>query len=525
MSELPEPSSPPGRGLRAPARWALAAVLALGAGCTTTPLERALDHDLERLPSTALPPDPSTDLAALLGLPAPDGGSSFAVLDGAHEGLDARLALVEAARHSLDVQTYLWHEDASGSLLLERLLAAADRGVRVRLVIDGFRVEDLDLDRALAAHPRLEVRAFNPAHHRAGLWRLVELAEHLGQYDHRMHDKLLVADGVAAVFGGRNVGDEYFGLGEGFDFRDFDLFGSGAVVPELAAVFDEFWNGPAAIPLRAPDEAARPGELEEARAALRALHAEDPRLHGRRALGREQWLAALARLRSGLVAGRATVLHDEADLRERGATGLMARAFERVLEREDGDLLIVTAYLVPDAELIELLARHVRSGHRVRILTNSMLTTNQPLAHAFYQERRRALLEAGVELYELRPDAFGHVRHRSPGSRGRFLGLHAKSAVLGRDLVLVGSMNLDPRSMVLNTELGVLVESEALAAEVHRRLERELAPRNAWRVALDGRGRLTWTSSEGTVRSEPAPGTWSRVRSWLLGWLPVGGEV
>jgi putative cardiolipin synthase len=203
----------------------------------------------------------------------------------------------------------------------------------------------------------------------------------------------------------------------------------------------------------------------------------------------------------------------------------MAHAFEQALRADHGDVLIVTAYLVPDQAFLESVRGHTAEGHRVQILTNSMLTTNQPLAHAFYQEARLDLLAAGAELYELRPNAFSHARHRSPGSRGRFLGLHAKSAVIGADHVLVGSMNVDPRSMVLNTEMGLLVESRELAQDVQRRLARDLFPRNAWCVRLGADGRLEWVADDEVRRKEPAPGFGSRIKSWFLGWLPVRGEV
>jgi len=504
-------------------------LLPLAVGCAAAPdLE-----GYERIPSEALPRATDSVLgrtfrAGEAGPYAqPDAASLFAPVDGGDEAFDARLALIAAAESSIDAQSYLWHEDASGALLLERLLDAADRGVRVRLLIDGFKVEDEALDRGLDAHPNLELRVFNPTLHRAGLWRVLEIAEHLDRFDHRMHNKVLIADGAVALTGGRNVGDEYLGLGSAFDFRDFELLAAGPVVDELEATFDAFWNAELSLPVRPPGDgeggAAR--ELAEARATLSALHGGDRRLERRRALSRETWIAALERARGAMVRGRARVLHDSADVLDDGATGLMAEAFEAALRADHGDVLIVTAYLVPDADFIESIRQHVAEGHRVRILTNSMLTTNQPLAHAYYQESRRVLLEAGAELFELRPDAFAHARNRSPGSRGRFLGLHAKSAVIGADHVLVGSMNVDPRSMVLNTEMGVLVESRELADMIERRLRTDIAAWNAWEVQLGPEGRLSWVAGDEVLTTEPSPGAWSRFKSWMIGVLPLRGEV
>lgn len=501
----------------------------LVAGCVSAP--DLAEH--ERVPSRALPRAVDSALGRTFQvrgpgpLAQPEDTSLFAPVDSGDEAFDARLALIAAAESSIDAQSYIWHEDASGALLLERLLGAADRGVRVRLMIDGFRYEDIALDRGLDAHPNLELRVFNPTLHEAGLWQLVEMAEHLDRFDHRMHNKVLIADGAVALTGGRNVGDEYLGLGASFDFRDFELLAAGPVVGELESTFDEFWNSELALPVRdqaePPAEAAE--ELEVARATLASLHGGDGRLARRRALTRETWLAALEHARAAMIAGRARVLHDSADVLEAGATGLMAEAFEAALRADHGDVLIVTAYLVPDGAFLENIRAHVAEGHRVRILTNSMLTTNQLLAHAFYQDSRRALLDAGAELYELRPDAFAHARHRSPGSRGRYLGLHAKSAVIGADHVLIGSMNLDPRSMVLNTEMGVLVESRELADRVRDRLASDLAPRNAWRVRRGEGGGLEWVAGDVVLTEEPSPGRWVRFKSWFIGILPLRGEV
>lgn len=498
--------------------------LLLLSSCAGTP-------DLEayaRVPSACLAPAGDSALGRIFGPPAaPRADSLFAPVDGGDEAFDARLALISAAQSSLDVQSYLWHEDASGALLLERVLDAADRGVRVRLLIDGFKVEDEGLDRGLDAHPNLEMRVFNPTLHRAGLWRLMEIAEHLGRYDHRMHNKLLVADGVVALTGGRNVGDEYLGLGSTFDFRDFELLAAGEVVQQLGGAFDEFWNSELALPVRDPAEPqeAASAELLAARRMLAELHAGDGRLARRRALRQDAWVAALARARGAMVPGRAQVLHDGAAVLEEGATGLMARGFEAALTSDHGDVVIVTAYLVPDHAFLENVRAHTAQGHRVRILTNSMLTNNQPLAHAYYQDSRRALLDAGAELFELKPDAFAHAHRASPGTRGEFLGLHAKSAVIGADHVLVGSMNLDPRSMVLNTEMGVLVESRELAERVEGLLAPDLAPRNAWQVLVGADGALEWHAGDVVLREEPSPGRWSRFKSWLVGLLPLRGEV
>jgi len=504
----------------------LLAVITTLSSCVTT-LD---DVEIQRVPSQALRAATESTLGRLFWPPGEDSQSLFATVDRGGEAFDLRLALATAAESSIDAQSYLWHEDSCGSLLLDRLLQAADRGVRVRLLIDGFKLEGHEeLDEALDLHPNLEIRIFNPTVHRAGLWRQVELIENIGRLDHRMHNKLFLVDGVAGVFGGRNIGDEYFGLGEEADLRDFDLLASGPVVQDLATAFDEFWNGEWTVPLNdlvtlSADESD--GETHAAaRAVLRNIHSGDPRLEARSAHRAEDWLVALGHARTRMVSGQAEVMHDSEHVQQVGATGILARAFEAALSDSPGDALIVTAYLVPDQAFLENVRQHVAAGGRVRILTNSHVTTNQPLVHKYYAKSRRALLETGAELFELRGDAFSHVHHRSAGSVAPKLGLHAKSAVFGEEHVLVGSMNIDPRSMVLNTELGVLVASRELADEVRACLAREFAPRNAWHVTIAPDGGLQWASQGVVLREEPAPSDGEGLRAWFLSLLPLRGEV
>lgn len=515
---------------RRPSAHAPIAALVLLLAAASACLASTASVDLPRVPSRCLPPAADGTLGRIFGAPRAGEPSGFVPLDRGDEAFDARLALARAAGSSIDAQSYLWHEDPCGSLLLDRLLEAADRGVRVRLLIDDFRLEGNDeLDRELALHPGFELRVFNPLLHRSGLWKEVELLENLGRLDHRMHDKLFLVDGVAGVFGGRNVGDEYFGLGDEADFRDFDLLARGPVVEDLGRAFDEFWNGPWTVPLEdlvdldaGPDDAERHAR---ARRSLQALHAGDARLERRRSLSTDDWLVALRRARERMVEGEALVLHDAAQIEDAGATGILGEAFEAALGSFDGDVLIVTAYLVPDEALLRHVREHVDAGWRVRILTNSYASTNQPLAHAYYASSRLDLLAAGAELFEMRPDAWSHVHHRSPGSSARKLGLHAKSAVFGDEHVLVGSLNLDPRSMQLNTELGVLVRGRALAAWVRACLERELAARNAWRVERAPDGGLRWTTLGLELRDEPWMSPVEHAREWFLRLLPLRGEV
>jgi putative cardiolipin synthase len=503
----------------------LVAALPLAAlgGCSSV---RTL-RELPRTESHALPADDSTALAGLLREVAPPEGSSFLVLDRGDDAFDVRLALATAADRSIDVQYYLWHEDVTGSLLLERLLEAADRGVRVRFLIDDLQLEGGDVGAlALDRHPDFELRVFNPILDRSALGVWWDLATDLSRLDHRMHNKQFVVDGQVAVTGGRNVGDEYFGLGEEFDFRDLELLAVGPIVDELESSFDAFWNSPFSVPIEAlvhPDEDVH--AHEHRRELLRSRHAGDPRIVRRHALERADWLDVLRPVLERLVPGEARVVRDEIHVADGQAPTQMAEAIAELELDPEREMLLVTAYLVPDEGMLERIRAHTEQGVRVRILTNSLETTNQPMVHAAYQEWRPRLIRAGVELHELRGDAWHRTHYQSPGSAAERLGLHAKSSVFGESTVVIGTMNLDPRSEVLNTEMGLVVESPQLAEQVRRALLRDFDSRNSWRVTLDEQGALRWSCCHTETATQPSGGLGRRLKVFFLSLLPLEGEV
>ncbi|MFT5292552.1 MAG: putative cardiolipin synthase [Planctomycetota bacterium] len=509
--------------------WVMrSALLVLSLGCAAT----AKIGDFPRDASFALERGDGT----LLGEAARSGGwvqaSGFALLDRGSDALDVRLAMIDTAEESIDVQTYLWHGDRTGHLLLEKALRAADRGVRVRILIDGFEVEGgFEAAAALAWHPNVSMRAFNPYLEEGAAAHVLELLEDFGRLDHRMHDKLIVADGVLAVAGGRNLGDEYLGLGEVFDFRDFDLAVAGPVVDELERDFDEFWNSDYSVPVGdlASGNAASEVRHHARRSRLVADMDEHPVLLRRRATEGEHWRPALGRLFGHMHPGKGRVVRDvlyssKGGL-EGGGTRLMAQEFEALQVDAGEEMWFVTAYLVPDQAFVDHLRREVERGVRVRILTNSLASTNVPMVHAVYSNWRRPLIEAGVELHELRIDSAARSVYQSPGSRATRLGLHAKASLFGDDTVLVGSMNLDPRSMRLNTELGIVVESRALAAELRRAMERDFSPTGSWRVKLDPDGNLRWVAGDRVLTRQPALGPMQRATTWFWSFWPIDGEV
>jgi putative cardiolipin synthase len=454
------------------------------------------------------------------------GDSAHWLLDRNQLALSARLALTDAAASTLDIQYFIWQDDASGHLLEARVLAAADRGIKVRLMLDDFAVlgrrdELVRLD----AHPNIEVRLFNPwAARRTRVGRALEFLRRPRQLNRRMHNKAYIADGRFAVIGGRNIGDRYFGLFKPWVQDDLDVLLEGPVVADVVTSFDRFWNGASTYPARA----FLKGEADDLLASARRdiaehLVASAAVLSSFPTAGAD-WSRYLGLLDDTLIAGPAE-LYDDLPLRgDTGGQPLYA-AFKQFVASAEREVLISSPYFIPDREFRELLRSLVARGVRVRVLTNSLATNNHVVAHTGYRRWRREVLRSGVELYELRADAAALALYVTPPVMSKALGLHSKAVVVDGRRAFVGSPNIDPRSMVLNTEIGVATESSELAARVGALIERDMAPANAWRVTLDSHGRLSWTDDEQTVRRQPAKGFRQRVVEFLLNLIPLKKQV
>jgi putative cardiolipin synthase len=475
-------------------------------------------------PQRAAPPAAMGRLADLeAGVRARHGParSGFLLLDTNDDGLRWRLALVDSAREALDLQYYVWWGDESGELLLRRVVQAADRGVRVRLVVDDLstlledethpRVRD-DEFLGLNAHPNISVRYFNAWRGRSLPERAVELLERAERLNHRMHNKLLVADNRAAVIGGRNIGNEYFGLSAQFNFRDLDVMGVGPVARQASEVFDAFWNSGWVLP--APVAAGSPP-------------ARDPEARGRadsQVLARfpgkpRDWAAELDAALAAMHAGESRVHTDRPDgdrLRHH-----MPAALRELVGGARREVLVTNAYVIPDERDIDLLRGLAVRGVRVRLLTNSLASHDVPAVNSHYKAWRKPLIEAGVELHEARHDASTQPALADTAPvRAAFMGLHVKAMVIDRERVFVGSMNLDPRSAAINTEMGVVIDSAGLAAQLAAAMERDMAAANAWRVTLDEEGALLWTAGALRTGLQPARSLWQRVEDLVFMLFP-----
>jgi putative cardiolipin synthase len=504
------------------ARFAAVLLAMLAAGCATLP---PLDG---RIASTA-----RTDTATTrLGRAIAPGVAANAGLSGVHPlpsplaAFTARAYLARSADATLDVQYYLWHADASGTLLLEALWRAAERGVRVRFLLDdmGSAGQDARLA-AFDAHPNVEVRLYNPFANRS--MRAVDFTTDFARVNRRMHNKSFTADNQATIVGGRNVGNEYYGAGDGVEFTDLDVIAVGPIVRDVSAAFDLYWNSASAYPaarmLAAPPEPA--ALLERTFDALR----EDPEARAYvDALRESPDVQALLGARLPLEWTRATLVRDDPrktlDTADDPALLLLASLLPAIGEpRRSFDL--VSPYFVPGERGTEVLAALARRGVRVRVLTNSLAATDVGPVHAGYAKRREALLRAGVELHEFKPAAAPPASDAKKGFAGSRAGsLHAKTFAIDAARLFVGSFNFDPRSARLNTEMGVVIESPVLARRLVERLDRDLAS-IAWQVRLREDGGLEWIDRAGgtEVRLAHEPETTAARRAFIraLSALPI----
>ena len=511
------------RSQRSARAIALALPLAAAlAGCGTLPPAAG------QLESRALPPPAQGPLVAIAKASTPPGElTGFRLLPLGSFALDARLQLIQRATHSLDVQYYIIENDATGRLFLRSLRDAAARGVRVRLLVDDLFTAQTDpILRALGEYPNVQVRLFNPfcCARDSTEGRLVVSALDLYRLNHRMHNKLLIADGVIAIAGGRNIADEYFMLNMSSNFVDMDTLVMGAVVPQLQDIFDKYWNSDIVYPVQAlvPLAVGRAG-LDAEFARLSALDHGTPELSAVDALGYGPLGEDLDAGRVGLIWAPARAFAGPPNKlarmsAEEARENTVSAQVRAKLWDADRELVLTSPYLIPGRQGILRFEDLGRREVRMVVLTNSLAATDEPLAHTGYARYRTQLLEAGVDLYEISPEKTR--RNKRLGVFGASLGrLHAKTSVVDGERVFIGSMNLDPRSETQNTELGIFVDSPQLAKELLRIISISKL-QSAYRVRLGPSGGLEWLTmddeKEVILTSEPETTFWLRLHNMLI---------
>ncbi len=445
------------------------------------------------------------------------------------DGLDAfalRLALVHGAQKTLDVQYYIWHDDLTGKALHNQLLRAADRGVRIRLLLDDLDTKGKDeMLQIIDAHPNIEIRLFNPFANRG--FRFADFFADTRRINHRMHNKSLTADNQATIFGGRNIGDEYFDASEEVGFSDLDVLAIGPVVSEVSQAFDLYWNSQWVYPLSVfyKDQNISHDHITSFR------QQSDAFIETARSSKYANALRALEIARLPSVAGLKyawgewKLVYDQPGKVEaevvRKETHL-APTLKIAMDQTKTELLIVSPYFVPGEPFTEYLVGQVKSGKRVRILTNSLAANDVPLVHAGYMRYRKDLVNGGVELYEFKAVKSEEKEHEEEKekqkTKAKWAGysrasLHGKYLSFDRSYLFVGSFNLDARSVALNTELGVFFESPKYAQQLAQAFETQ-AMHKAYRLVLTDDDELQWVTQEDGKQvmfdDEPETGFWTR---------------
>ncbi len=523
-------------------------IVAVLSGCTTL----APGTHFPKTSSVALAHPEETRLGAQFAQAARehDGNSAFRILNVGVDGFLTRMQMINAAERTLDVQYYIFRGDETGRLLTDALLRAANRGVRVRVLVDdgGAIAGDEQLN-AVDPHPEIEVRIFNPFAYRGYFkpLRAIEFLFNSARLDYRMHNKMLIADNTVALIGGRNVGNEYFQMDPEGQLADDDIFAAGPIVNELSATFDDYWKNRFSIPV----EALTKGEHAT---TVIAEHREREREGPRKQLETLQTdgidyatLVATGEPYAGMISGRlplvwahAQVVCDSPDKKlvaDGGLRGqLMLRPVADAARAVQSEFLMITPYFVPADEELQILKDLRQRQVRVRVLTNSLESAPELVAHSGYVHFRIPLLNDGVELYEVR-SLLGNARgsgQTATVSRYGNYALHAKMFVFDRRQLFIGSLNFDNRSKYLNTEVGLIIDSPELAQQTALRFDGMAERENSYALALlpqsaGQRPQMMWKTAEAgkpvDYLDEPARSFWDRVAVKFFSMLPIASEL
>jgi putative cardiolipin synthase len=459
------------------------------------------------------------------------GESAFLLQSDGIDALATRIRLSDRAERSIDAQYYLISNDVTSVLFLSGLLSAADRGVRVRLLLDDVLTSGTDRGiAALNAHPNVEIRLFNPFVHRS--WRVIDGLTGFSRVNRRMHNKSFTVDNQITIIGGRNIGAEYFAAREDMNFGDLDVVGFGPVVRDVSQMFDRYWNDELAVPATVvidPPEDPK-SELEWAHERI---------AHAREDVQTTPYAEALTRNIEDVIAIEADdfswapweLVYDDP---EKARTDHLADEAASIrtpliesLRAAQEEILIVSPYFVPTKNTLKGIQEFIDRGIGVTVVTNSLAATNHPMVHSGYGPSRKPLLKMGVTIWETKPDAF--ISGTDEAGVQRAIGaLHTKGFIVDRKELFIGSFNWDPRSLYINTELGVIIKSPKIAGAAVDRTKARL-PEVAYRVILTEQGDLAWVEASGDTpiiyTKEPKTSWGRRLKVGLYGILPIKGQL
>ncbi len=451
---------------------------------------------------------------------------SYLLNDG-QTALDWRLRAIDSATESIDFQSFLWTIDIVGQSIERHLLDAADRGVRIRILMDDtFLLGANAASEDLRAHPNIEYRIYNPFKRRSNSFatrQVLNLAE-FHRLDHRMHNKVMVVDNQVAIVGGRNIADEYFGFHESANFRDIELLAGGPVVQQISDGFDLYWNNEWSFPVDLLVTTASP-ETDLDSMATGPLLNETVHREESAATRLTQWREMVGRA----VSGEPQVLLDKpavgnpAD--QENMPDQLSHDIVSLIDTAREEIRIVSAYLIPTGEFESAIERAEQRGVEVHILTNSIRSNNHITAHSAYRKHIRELLKHGADLHEVRIDAKDRATYMQSPMRNKILALHAKLMLVDREKVFIGSANFDPRSLRLNTETGLLIHSEELAQQVHDAIAVDFLPRNSWHLRITESGQVHWVSDDQELDHQPAQSFMQNLEDWFFSHLPIEDEM
>jgi putative cardiolipin synthase len=507
--------------------------------------------DFPKQPSAAFAHPEETTLGRTFAAAAQHhpGTSGFRIINAGADGFRVRAEMIDAAQRTLDLQYYIFRGDETGRLMTDHLEHAAERGVRIRVLVDdGDTIAGDQQILRLLKHPSVELRIFNPASYRGHMrvLRRLEFVLKVRRLDYRMHNKLLVVDNAVALVGGRNIGNQYFQVDPESQFADDDVFAAGPIVPELSKTFDEFWNSELSIPAQALERHTRE-PIDAVSGTKKDGSGETPSREGKPGPIDYAALVATGEPFNGIISGKvalswatAKLVYDSPDKKDviKGAAGgrLIVPQVEDAMRAVKSEMLIITPYLVPSKDEMKSLMDLRERQSRVRILTNSLESATEISAQSGYEKYRVPMLESGIELYEIRShlgNTRGSGQSRKVSRYGNYA-LHAKVYEFDRQRVFFGSMNLDQRSQHINTEIGLIIDSPDLAQQTAQRFEDMVKPENCYIVSLipasaEGKPRLVWRTVENgqTVEfnKEPGRSAWKRFKAKLLTIVPMNREL
>ncbi|MEI6898180.1 MAG: phospholipase D family protein [Psychromonas sp.] len=489
------------------------------AGCASLPEE--IEHPIE--PIVTQPKSTLSELVdAYRPVQAKPEMSAVLLIDSGWDALAQRLALVETAEFSIDIQYYIWNADASGRYLAKRLIAAADRGVRIRVMLDDINLNEReDLLATLDRHPQIEIRIFNPIPSRRGLIKWLNVLSDFSRLNRRMHNKSFTVDGALSIIGGRNIGDEYFDLSDEINFRDRDVLVAGSVVPDIQASFAQYWDSLWSYPvnLLADKTSIELAMSDEVSAPSYSHYPTLPVGNEKAKLFLMGLMDNLSWVPARFISDRPVPI-DSSDTSKPKAT---ARLLAELAQQSNQEIVLESAYLILDDRQLAALQKLTNKGIQIKALTNSMASNDLITNHSGYAGRRQDMLEHGMQLFELKPETKlceQSTKDLSKCAPTAAYGLHAKSFVFDRKIAVVGSFNFNLRSTYLNTESLLIIENQAIAESLADDIEQAMHEDNSWRLNLH-EGKLRWYSDTKIWTNEPDTGRWERIKSYLLQRLPI----